>query len=98
MSIDVIKKAAKTPATDEGNTAQVVREMLQAIERGGEEKAREYAKSLDGWEVHSGFAKYEVKDGMVIGTAVDGHTLVNIAPFEQPCAAIDADCIRVIIC
>lgn len=50
MSIDVIKKATKTAATGEDDTAQVVRTMLQEIEEGGEAKAREYAKKLDGWE------------------------------------------------
>lgn len=50
MSIDILKKATKTPATGEDDTADVVREMLKAIEVGGEAKAREYAKKLDGWE------------------------------------------------
>jgi sulfopropanediol 3-dehydrogenase len=35
MSIEIVKKASKTPATGE---------------EGGEEKAREYAQKLDGWE------------------------------------------------
>jgi len=50
MSIEIIKKAAKTSATGEGDTARVVNEMLQAIEQGGESKAREYAQKLDGWD------------------------------------------------
>lgn len=29
-------------------------------------------KSLDGWSVHSGFAKYRVEDGTIVGTAVSG--------------------------
>ena len=29
-------------------------------------------KTLDGWSVHSGFAKYEVEDGTILGTAVEG--------------------------
>lgn len=29
-------------------------------------------KSLKGWSVHSGFAKYEAQDGMIVGTAVKG--------------------------
>jgi hypothetical protein len=29
-------------------------------------------KTLNGWEVHSGTAKYEVKEGMIVGTAVEG--------------------------
>ena len=29
-------------------------------------------KTLEGWSIHSGFAKYELKDGMVVGTAVEG--------------------------
>jgi sulfopropanediol 3-dehydrogenase len=50
MSIEIIKKASKTPATGEDDTAQIVRTMLQEIEEGGEAKAREYAQKLDGWE------------------------------------------------
>lgn len=42
MTIQVIKKASKTPATGEGDTAKIVHEMLDAIEAGGEAKAREY--------------------------------------------------------
>jgi len=29
-------------------------------------------ETLDGWTVHSGFAKYEVRDGTILGTAVKG--------------------------
>ena len=29
-------------------------------------------KTLDGWSVHSGFAKYHVTDGEIVGTAVKG--------------------------
>ena len=29
-------------------------------------------KTLNGWSVHSGTAKYTVEDGMVVGTAVEG--------------------------
>ncbi len=29
-------------------------------------------KSLDNWEVRGGFAKYEVKDGMIVGTTANG--------------------------
>jgi hypothetical protein len=29
-------------------------------------------KTLDGWSVHSGFAKYRVEDGAIVGTAVQG--------------------------
>ena len=29
-------------------------------------------KTLDGWSVHSGYAKYRVEDGAIVGTAVKG--------------------------
>jgi len=29
-------------------------------------------KTLDGWSVHSGFAKYRVEDGVIVGTTVKG--------------------------
>jgi len=50
MSIEIVKKASKTPATGEDDTAKIVRNMLQEIEQGGEARAREYAQKLDGWE------------------------------------------------
>ena len=50
MAIEVIKKAIKTPATGEDDTARIVVDMLQDIEEGGEAKAREYARKLDGWD------------------------------------------------
>jgi len=50
MSIEIVKKASKTSATGEDDTAEIVRNMLQEIEQGGEARAREYAKQLDGWD------------------------------------------------
>ncbi len=50
MSIEYIKKAAKTSATGEDNTRDIVVKMLSEIETGGEEKALDYAKILDGWD------------------------------------------------
>ena len=50
MAIEIVKKAAKTPATGEDDTAKIVRDMLADIEQGGEDKAREYAHKLDGWD------------------------------------------------
>jgi type 1 glutamine amidotransferase len=29
-------------------------------------------KTLEGWSIHSGFAKYQAEDGMIVGTAVEG--------------------------
>ncbi|MEM7207204.1 MAG: histidinol dehydrogenase [Pseudomonadota bacterium] len=50
MAIEYIKKAAKTPATGEADTREIVERMLREIEEGGEERALHYAKALDGWE------------------------------------------------
>ena len=47
MSIEYLKKARKTAASNEDDTRQIVADMLSAIEAGGEEKAREYAAKLD---------------------------------------------------
>lgn len=49
MSIEIIKKAIKTPATGEDDTEKLVRKMLADIEHGGEAKAKAYAQELDGW-------------------------------------------------
>lgn len=64
MTLDVVKKAAKTPATGEDDTAQIVRDMLQAIEHGGEAKAREYAQKLDGWERDIVLSRREIADAI----------------------------------
>jgi len=29
-------------------------------------------KTLNGWEIRSGFAKYHVEDGVIVGTTVEG--------------------------
>ncbi|MEM8791275.1 MAG: histidinol dehydrogenase [Pseudomonadota bacterium] len=47
--ITYLKQAPKTSATDSGETRKIVQEMLDAIEAGGEDKAREYAANLDKW-------------------------------------------------
>ena len=49
MTIEYLKKANKTSASNEDTTRQRVAEMLAEIEIGGETKAREYAQQLDGW-------------------------------------------------
>ncbi len=62
MSIDFVKKATKTPTTGEDDTADVVRQMLAAIEQGGEAQAREYAKELDGWERDIVLSRSEIEN------------------------------------
>ena len=47
--MEYLKKAAKTPATGEGDTRERVASILEDIESGGEARARHYAQSLDGW-------------------------------------------------
>ena len=49
MTTEYLKKAAKTPATGEEETRDIVARMLSEIEAGGEDKAREYGDKLDGW-------------------------------------------------
>ncbi|MGH6608812.1 MAG: histidinol dehydrogenase [Burkholderiaceae bacterium] len=49
MTIEYLKKAAKTPATESGEARRVVDEMLATIERDGEAAVRAYAQKLDGW-------------------------------------------------
>jgi len=60
MSIEIVKKASKTSATGEDDTAQIVRSMLQEIEEGGEAKAREYAQKLDGWDKEIILSRVEI--------------------------------------
>ncbi len=49
MKVEYLKKAAKTPATDEGRTREIVIEMLDRIRSGGEAAVQSYAEKLDGW-------------------------------------------------
>jgi len=49
MSIEYIKKATKTPETGEEDTRQIVTDMLDAIEIGGEDKVLEYNEKLDNY-------------------------------------------------
>ena len=50
MTIEYLKKAEKTAATGEDDTRQIVVEMLDKIEAGGEDVAREYGSKLDGYQ------------------------------------------------
>jgi len=50
MPATYLKKACKTPQTGQDDTHELVRNMLSEIEAGGEPKALEYARKLDGWE------------------------------------------------
>ena len=49
MSINYLKKAAKTPETETSTAQQVVTEMLANIEKNGESAVQEYAAKLDKW-------------------------------------------------
>ena len=49
MTITYIKKAEKTPQTGTEETRQIVSDMLEKIEAGGEEAALSYGRDLDGF-------------------------------------------------
>ena len=50
MAITYLKKAGKTPETETATAQKVVGEMLAAIESGGEQAVRDYARKLDKWD------------------------------------------------
>ncbi len=50
MSIQYLKKAAKTPESETATAQAVVSDMLTEIQKDGEAAVRSYAKSLDKWE------------------------------------------------
>jgi sulfopropanediol 3-dehydrogenase len=50
MAITYLKRASKTPETETSTAQKVVGEMLAAIESGGEQAVREYARQLDRWD------------------------------------------------
>jgi len=49
MATEYLKKAPRTPATGEDDTRRIVSEMLAELQKGGEERAREYGVKLDGY-------------------------------------------------
>ncbi len=50
MSIQYLKKAAKTPESETATAQSVVNDMLAEIQKNGEAAVRSYAKSLDKWD------------------------------------------------
>jgi len=49
MSINYLKKATKTPETDEAQTREITVNMLDDIKENGEEAVKKYAQKLDNW-------------------------------------------------
>lgn len=49
MSINTLKKATKTPETDETQTREIVVSMLDDIKENGEAAIKKYAEKLDKW-------------------------------------------------
>ena len=64
MSINYIKKASKTPTTGQDDTNELVRNMLDEIEQGGEQKALDYARDLDGWTKDIIVSKAEIDEAI----------------------------------
>ena len=50
MAVSYLKKASKTAVSSDPKVRPVLAEMLAAIEAGGEDATRAYARRLDGWE------------------------------------------------
>lgn len=50
MAIEYLKKAEKTAATGEQDVRETVQGILDDIERGGDERAQDYAARFDKWE------------------------------------------------
>ena len=50
MTTTLLKKATRTPETDDGARRTRVAAMLRDIETRGEAAALEHARALDGWE------------------------------------------------
>jgi sulfopropanediol 3-dehydrogenase len=49
MPAEHVKRAAKTPRTDETQTGEIVADMLARIEAEGEAAVRRFAAKLDDW-------------------------------------------------
>jgi len=76
MPVEYLKRATKSPATGEGDTRAVVREMLAACEGGGEARVREYARALDGWDGEIVVSRAEIE---AAGAALSGRMRADIA-------------------
>ncbi len=50
MTITYLKRASKTPETETAAAQRVVHDMLAAIQSGGEQAVRDYARTLDHWQ------------------------------------------------
>ncbi len=50
MTITYLKRASKTPETETAAAQRVVHDMLAAIQNGGEQAVRDYARTLDHWQ------------------------------------------------
>ena len=66
MPIKIIKKASKSPASGEEDTREIVNTMLREIEQGGEERVREYARKLDGWDKDIVVGKEQIDEACVL--------------------------------
>jgi len=61
MSVEYLKRATRTPATEAGVARQVASDMLADIERRGEAAVREYAATLDRWTGEIVVARDEIE-------------------------------------
>ena len=77
MNIEIVKKASKTSARGEDDAALIVRNMLQEIEDGGEEKACEYAEKLDGWDRGIVLSRAEIDAAKALVAATIGSTSIS---------------------
>jgi sulfopropanediol 3-dehydrogenase len=61
MAVTYLKKAVKTSETETATAQKVVNEMLAAIQDGGEQTVRAYARKLDAWEGEIIVSKAEIQ-------------------------------------
>jgi sulfopropanediol 3-dehydrogenase len=54
MTVEILKRATKTPATETDTARTTVATMLAEIDKTGEAAVRAYAKSLDQWSALQG--------------------------------------------
>lgn len=60
--MEYLKKAIKTPATDEGETRRIVEDILIDIEKNGEDAVRKYALKFDDWAGDFVMSQAEIKE------------------------------------
>ncbi len=79
MAVSYLKKASKTAVSSDPEVRPIMAEMLAAIEAGGEEATRDYARKLDGLEGDILLSKTDLAEAARISRleGMEGHAVTG---------------------